>query len=173
MDANTQRVMTSSKNEHWPTPNVVLQPLRDHLGPILLDPCSNDKSIVRAVTEWTGPAAGGVDGLARGWQFNGLVYVNPPYGRKIVPWVKKCKDEGDIAKAAANGTEIVLLGPARTDTKWFQRLILPSADAVLLWEGRLKFEGAKDPAVFPSFVAYWGHRPLKFKVAFVGKGWFM
>jgi len=42
---------------------------------------------------------------------------------------------------------------------------------VILWEGRLKFEGAKDPAVFPSFLAYWGHRPTKFKVAFVGKGW--
>jgi len=145
--------------------------MRQHLGPILLDPCSNPGSIVQAARSFCGPIAGDLDGLAETWQYNGLVYVNPPYGRKIKPWIKKCSDEGALAKKAQNGTEIVLLGPARTDTKWFQRIILPTADAVILWEGRLKFEGAKDPAVFPSFLAYWGHRPTKFKVAFVGKGW--
>jgi len=173
MDERTRKIMTSSKNEHWNSPSVILDPLDQHLGPILLDPCSNGSSIVKAVTEWHGPAAGGVDGLTQSWQVSGLVYVNPPYGRKIRPWIQKCVDEAGLAKAASNDTEIVLLGPARTDTKWFQRLILPSADSVLLWEGRLTFAGAKDPAVFPSFLAYWGHRPLKFKVAFVGKGWYV
>lgn len=171
MNKNTLKVMTSSKNEHWCTPNTILQPLRDHLGPILLDPCSNPGSIVGAQTAYCGPLAGDLDGLEQTWQFNGLVYVNPPYGRKIVPWIKKCSTEGQLAKQLGNGTEIVLLGPARTDTKWFQRVVLPTADAVILWEGRLKFEGAKDPAVFPSFLAYWGHRPTKFKIAYVGKGW--
>lgn len=171
MNKNTMRVMTSSANEHWCTPLTILKPLRDHLGPILLDPCSNPGSIVGAVTAYCGPIANDLDGLLESWQHNGLVYVNPPYGRKIVPWIKKCAEEGRIAKEQKNGTEIVLLGPARTDTKWFQRVVLPTADAVILWEGRLKFEGAKDPAVFPSFLAYWGHRPTKFKVAYVGKGW--
>ena len=177
MNKNTLKVMTSSKNEHWCTPNVILQPLRDHLGPILLDPCSNPGSIVGAQRSFCGPLAGDLDGLVESWQVNGLVYVNPPYGRKIVPWIKKCAAEAAITKSLAltrtgnPNTEIVLLGPARTDTKWFQRVVLPTADAVILWEGRLKFEGAKDPAVFPSFLAYWGHRPTKFKVAYVGKGW--
>lgn len=171
MDANTHRVMTSSANEHWPTPRTILDPIRAHMGTIALDPCSNKNSIVGATVEWFGPAENDVDGLAQSWQVNGLVYVNPPYGRKIGPWIRKCAEEGRLAKQAQNGTEIILLGPARTDTKWFQRIVLPSADSVILWEGRLKFEGAKAPAVFPSFLAYWGHRPTKFKIAFVGKGW--
>ena len=171
MDEHTRKVMTSSANEHWPTPEPILAPIRDRLGPILLDPCSNANSMVGAKIEWRGPEAGDVDGLGQSWQVNGMVYVNPPYGRKIGPWIKKCAEEGRLAKQAQNGTEIILLGPARTDTKWFQRIVLPSADSVILWEGRLKFLGAKDPAVFPSFLAYWGHRPTEFKIAFVGKGW--
>lgn len=171
MNNNTLQVMTSSKNEHWNTPLVILDPLRQHLGPIILDPCSNKGSLVGAKVQWCGPEAGDTDGLAESWQHNGLVYVNPPYGRKIKPWVKKCADQGALAKSLKNGTEIVLLGPSRTDTKWFQRMVLPTADAVILWEGRLKFVGATAPAVFPSFLAYWGHRPTKFKIAYVGKGW--
>lgn len=171
MNKNTLKVMTSSSNEHWCTPNVILQPLRDHLGPILLDPCSNSGSIVGAAKTFCGPIVGDLDGLAEAWQVNGLVYVNPPYGRKIAPWIKKCAAEAALSRTLGTDNEIVLLGPSRTDTKWFQRVVLPTADVVILWEGRLKFEGAKDPAVFPSFLAYWGHRPLKFKIAYVGKGW--
>lgn len=171
MDEHTRKIMTSSANEHWPTPLTILDPIRTRMGPILLDPCSNKNSIVHAATEWFGPAEGHVDGLAQTWQVGGIVYVNPPYGRKIGPWIKKCAEEGRLAKQTKNMTEIILLGPARTDTKWFQRVVLPSADSVILWEGRLKFEGAKAPAVFPSFLAYWGHRPTDFKIAFVGKGW--
>lgn len=171
MNNNTLQVMTSSKNEHWNTPLVILDPIKQYLGPILLDPCSNAGSLVGATTEYFGPDAGGVDGLAQSWQFNGVVYVNPPYGRKIAPWIRKAAAEGKEAKDKANNTEIILLGPARTDTKWFQKVVLPTADAVILWEGRLKFVGATAPAVFPSFLAYWGHRPTKFKIAYVGKGW--
>lgn len=171
MNKKTLAVMTSSANEHWNTPATVLDPIKHHLGPIVLDPCSNAGSLVGAAIEWIGPEAGGIDGLTQSWQVGGVTFVNPPYGRKIGPWVRKCMTEGQLAKQAGNNTEILLLGPARTDTKWFQRVILPSADSVILWEGRLKFEGAKAPAVFPSFIAYWGHRPIQFKIAFVGKGW--
>lgn len=171
MDDHTRKIMTSSANEHWPTPLNILDPIRSRFGQVALDPCSNKNSIVEAKVAWRGPLEGDVDGLAQSWQVGGLVYVNPPYGRKIKPWIVKCAEEGRLAKVAKNDTEIILLGPARTDTKWFQRDILPSADSVILLEGRLKFVGAKDPAVFPSFIAYWGHRPTDFKIAFVGRGW--
>lgn len=176
MDKNTLRIMTSSNNEHWNTPNTILAPIKNRLGPIALDPCSNAGSIVSAKTAWYGPGLNSPDGLVHdglleSWQAGGIVYVNPPYGRKITPWVKKCAAEGALAKELRQGTEIILLGPSRTDVKWFQRFVLPTADSVILWEGRLKFEGAKAPAVFPSFIAYWGHRPIDFKIAFVGKGW--
>lgn len=171
MDENTLKTLLSSANEHWPTPATILDPIRTRMGPIILDPCSNENSIVNAKIEWRGPIANDVDGLAQSWQVGGIVYVNPPYGRKISPWIKKCAAEGLEAKKLKNNTEIILLGPARTDTKWFQRIVLPSADSTILLEGRLKFEGAKNPAVFPSFISYWGHRPIQFKVAFVAMGW--
>lgn len=171
MDEHTLTVLTSSKNEHWPSPKTILDPIKARFGQIFLDPCSNAQSIVGAVTEWRGPLEGDVDGLAQSWQVGGLVYVNPPYGRKISPWIKKCAAEGQRARDLDNGTEIILLGPARTDTKWFQEVVLPSATSTILLAGRLKFLGAKDPAVFPSFLAYWGHRPVDFKIAFIGRGW--
>lgn len=178
MDKNTHRIMVSSANEHWPSPQTILGPIKSRLGQIHLDPCSNPDSIVGAKHNFYGPPSekfpnlpNNKDGLLETWQVGGIVYVNPPYGRKIGPWIKKCSTEGALAKELKQGTEIILLGPARTDTKWFQRFVLPTADSVILWEGRLKFEGAKAPAVFPSFIAYWGHRPIDFKIAFVGKGW--
>ena len=170
-DSNTMRVLTSSANEHWPTPRTIIDPLVKRFGQIALDPCSNAESIVNAKVNWYGPAHNDVDGLAQSWQYPGLVFVNPPYGRKIVSWVRKCAQEAEIAKRTNSGTEIVLLGPSRTDTKWFQRTIFPSADAVIFWEGRLTFLNAPAPAPIPSFLAYWGPNPLKFKLAFVGKGW--
>lgn len=168
MDEKVQKVLMSSDNEHWNTPDDVLTPIREHLGPIVLDPCSNPFSKVRAKTEFFGPP--GKDGLAESWQAGGVVYVNPPYGRKIVHWVDKAVLEGEASKILASGTEIVMLVPARTDTVWFHK-ILATANTVLLWKGRLTFLGAPHGAPFPSAIAYWGHRPTKFKVAFVDKGW--
>lgn len=176
MNKQTMGIMTSSANEHWCTPRTILDPIQNHLGPIELDPCSNKLSIVGAAIDFYGPAVPSPDGLCHdglleSWQCKGLVYVNPPYGRKIKPWIAKCKSEGAISRTLRNNTEIVLLGPARTDTVYFQDILLPSADSVILLKGRLTFVGAPAPAVFPSFIAYWGYRPTKFKVAFVGKGW--
>lgn len=172
MDDNTQRIMLSSANEHWNSPRVIVDPLHKHWGNVELDPCSNPGSIVNASHSYCGPGID-VDGLQASWQMGGLVYVNPPYGRKIKPWIIKCRDEGESARLLNTGTEIILLGPARTDTKFFQKIVLPTADSVLLWEGRLTFGGAPAPAVFPSFLAYWGHNKAKFKLAYVGKGWFI
>lgn len=169
MDEKTRKAMVSSKNEHWNTPESVLLPLRS-MGPVLLDPCSNSSSIVNARTAYDGVTA---DGLTLSWQCGGLVYVNPPYGRKLKLWVKKCVNEAAIARENNNNTEIVMLGPARTDTQVFQSSILPTAGSVLLWAGRITFLGAKAPSVFPSFLAYWGPNPAKFKIAFLGKGWFI
>ena len=46
---------------------------------------------------------------------------------------------------------LVMLVPARTDTKRFHKYILPYAEIRFL-KGRLTFVGAKDPAPFPNMV---------------------
>ena len=172
MRKETLDILMSSKNEHWNTPAEVLAPIHQTFGGIDLDPCSNDNSRVSAKTSYRGPTVD-VDGLTASWQTNGLVFVNPPYGRKMKPWIQKCADEAKKSKDLGNRTEIILLGPARTDTNFFQKIVCPTADKVLFWEGRITFLGAEDPAPFPSFLSYWGHRPDKFMIAFLGKGWFM
>ena len=53
------------------------------------------------------------------------VFCNPPYGKEMYKWVEKCYFEG-----RKEHTTVVLLIPARTDTKYFhdfqtQQQLLP------------------------------------------------
>ena len=140
--------------EDWGTPQIVIDVLAP-LGVIGLDPCGGSQSIVPAAQVLSDQF--GADGLAVSWSGCGLVYVNPPYGRKIGPWVDKMITE------AKRGVEIVALVPGRVDTRWFGRLLDASA-VVALWRGRLTFLGAPDPAKFPSVVAYLGTKPERVKL---------
>lgn len=51
------------------------------------------------------------------------VFCNPPYGRAIAQWVRKCSME-----ASRKDTVVVMLLPARTDTRWWHRYILNRAE---------------------------------------------
>ena len=85
------------------------------------------------------------NGLKKEW--NGIVWCNPPYGRKETGmWVKKAYEE-----YTRGCKTIVMLLPARTDTKWFHEYIYGKAE-IRFVKGRLKFGGAKDAAPFPSMV---------------------
>jgi phage N-6-adenine-methyltransferase len=80
------------------------------------------------------------DGLTGAWM--GHIWCNPPYGRGIADWV---------ARAAQHPDLVVLLLPARTDTRWFHDLVLPIADVEFI-KGRLKYGNGKSPAPFPSMI---------------------
>ena len=56
-----------------------------------------------------------------------------------------------MQKAAESGCTVVMLLPARTDTKWFHEYIYGRAE-VRFVRGRLKFGGSKNSAPFPSMV---------------------
>ena len=89
------------------------------------------------------------DGLSQSWNRGGAVFCNPPYDREIGKWVKKAYDESQ------KGQTIVLLLPARTDTKYFHDYIYGKAEIRFL-RGRLRFTDedgkASDPAPFPSMI---------------------
>jgi site-specific DNA-methyltransferase (adenine-specific) len=88
------------------------------------------------------------DGLAQGWA--GLrCWCNPPYGREISKWVQK---------AAGSNALVVMLLPARTDTRWFHDHIYGKAEVRFL-KGRLRFVGARHPAPFPSMVVVFRPKP--------------
>ena len=74
------------------------------------------------------------------------MFCNPPYGKEISDWVQKCYEEGH-----KENTLVVMLIPARTDTKYFHDYILHRAEVRFI-RGRLKFGGASTGAQFPSML---------------------
>lgn len=87
------------------------------------------------------------DGLKQSWE-NEIVFCNPPYGRELPKWVEKCYDE-----AKDNNALVVMLIPARTDTKYFHKFIYKKRNvSVEFLKGRLKFGNEKNSAPFPSMV---------------------
>lgn len=132
-------VMFSSASDQWATPQWLFDDFNAEFG-FTLDACalpSNAKCAKYFTPE--------VDGLVQDWSGE-VVWCNPPYGREIGKWVKKCAEE-----SKKNNTTVVALLPARTDTKWFHEYIYRRAEVVFL-RGRLKFGDAKNSAPFPSMI---------------------
>jgi len=135
-------------NQRQLTPPYVLEPVRDSLGSIALDPCTEPDNPCGAERFYTPPQ----DGAELPWDA-GRIYVNPPYGKARERWVRRCVD------AAAAGSSVVLLIPAHTDTRIFH-LALDSADVVLFIRGRVKFgivrqNGRQEAASHPSALIGW------------------
>lgn len=82
------------------------------------------------------------DGLHENW--NGNIYVNPPYSG-IEPFIKKGIEE--IQKG--NAKKCVYLIPIRSDTKYWSDLIMNYACEIRFVKGRLNFNESKSPAPFP------------------------
>lgn len=133
-------VMFSSKSGNWATPQDFFDKLNEEFR-FTLDPCADDRNhkCEKYYTE-------AQDGLKQDWSGE-RVFCNPPYGRDVPKWVRKCFEE------VYNGTcrVAVLLLHARTDTKWFHDYIYRRAE-VRFVRGRLKFGDMKQPAPFPSMV---------------------
>ncbi|MBP3406743.1 MAG: adenine methyltransferase [Kiritimatiellae bacterium] len=83
------------------------------------------------------------NGLDQEWR--GVCWMNPPYGRDIVNWVRKAYES-----AQKWGTTVVCLVPARTDTAWWHDYCMKGEYRFV--RGRLKFGGCKNSAPFPSAV---------------------
>ena len=75
------------------------------------------------------------------------VFCNPPYGRAIAAWVRKCSEE-----AAKPDTLVVMLIPARTDTAYFHDYIYHKAREIRFIRGRLHFNESRSGAPFPSMI---------------------
>lgn len=120
------KLMFSSEKDDWETP----QDFFDYLNTIYnftLDAAASDNNhkCDRYFTKET-------NGLEQEW--DNSTYCNPPYGREIGKWVKKGYEE------SLKGKTIVMLLPARTDTRWFHEYILGKAEIIFV-KGRLKFGG--------------------------------
>jgi len=137
---NMNTLMSSVKMD-WETPKDFFNKL-DQEFHFTLDPCCSfeNKKCDKFYTEQD-------NGLIQNWGGE-VVFVNPPYGREIKLWVKKCFEERNNAKL------IVMLIPARTDTNYFHEFIYGKAEIRFI-KGRLKFVGnqkGSGSAPFPSML---------------------
>lgn len=133
------KVMYSSKTDNWATPQDFYDKLDSEFH-FTLDPCA-DKNNHKCKKYYTKED----DGLLQDWGGE-IVFCNPPYGRQISKWVEKCFNESRKDK-----TIVVMLIPARTDTKYFHQYIYNKAE-IRFVKGRLKFGDSKANAPFPSMV---------------------
>ena len=133
-------VMFSSATDNWATPQDFFDKLNDEFH-FTLDVCA-DENNHKCEHYYTKE----IDGLRRPWI--GTIWCNPPYGRKIGEWVRRAYLSSNIGSAT-----VVMLLPARTDTRWFHDYIYNKPNTEIRFiKGRLKFGGCKNSAPFPSMV---------------------
>lgn len=109
------------------TPSYALEPIRNLLGGIDLDPCTEPDNPTGAAQFYCLPD----DGAALPWEA-ARIFCNPPYGEARERWVRRC------AKAAVDGKQVVLLVPAHTETRIFQEALY-GCQTVLFFQARLRF----------------------------------
>lgn len=130
------------ETDEWLTPPEIIR----SLGDFDLDPCAPAKRPWEmAKKHYALPQ----NGLALPWE--GRVWLNPPYGRRIGRWMKK------MARYA-NGISLIF---ARTEVVFWHKWVWPYASSMLFIEGRLHFytvEGVKAPnnAGAPSVLIAYG-----------------
>ena len=143
-----------SGKSDWETPDDLMAVLRAEFtetGHFSFDAAANHEN--RKEHIYCGPGGSGAascispDGLSAKWY--GQVYCNPPYGRDIGKWVKKCWHEVDCGNAEL----VVALLPVATDTAWWW--FVAGATEVRFLKGRVTFVGAAGPAPFASAIVVW------------------
>jgi hypothetical protein len=108
------------------TPGYVLEPIRELLGGIGLDPCTEADNPTQASVFYCPPA----DGCELAWDAT-TVFCNPPYGEVKDRWVDRCIVEG-------RRRSVVLLIPAHPETRIFQRALRVCSSVVFV-KARLRF----------------------------------
>lgn len=124
-EEHVMRVMSSSKLMTWPTPQEWFDYLNLEFG-FTLDPCC-EHDTAKCEKHYT-PAE---DGLAQSWR-DERVFMNPPYGREIGPWMRKAYEE-----ARDHGALVVCFVPARVDTNWWHTYAAKASE-VRFPKGRAK-----------------------------------
>jgi hypothetical protein len=147
------------------TPAKYIEAAREVLGRIDLDPASSKQAqkVVKARKMFTARE----DGLEQEW--NGNIWLNPPYHRELGPaFIKKLLEE----IAAGRTKEAILLNNNGTDTDWFKDAA-PICASVCFTVGRVKFLQPNGVAVLPTqgqAFFYFGRRVSKFEGVFCSIG---
>lgn len=104
----------------WLTPPTIITAL----GPFDLDPCAQKERVFETANFYFSKED---DGLTKEW--NGFVWMNPPYGSECSKWLEKLSNHN-------NGIALIF---ARTETKSFQKFVWEKASSLLFIYNRLTF----------------------------------
>lgn len=134
------KALFTSYSDEYSTPNNLFHQLDEEFK-FSLDPCA---SIYNHKCPLFFTKAD--NGLGKDWGFH-KVFVNPPYS-KVKEWTKKCFE------AAEKGALVVALLPVRSDTSYWHEWVMQASEIRLI-KGRVRFEGTKNSAPFPSCIVIW------------------
>lgn len=146
------KLSKSSKSTEYGTPIEFFKQL-NKIFEFKLDPCTTKDNPLGTKVYYTKDDI--IDnGISAPWNYN--TFINPPFGKDVKNWILKMNDE-----ARVYGTNVyVMLLPARTDTKWFQELIMTrcrEGGRIYFIKGRLKFvnpvlNGKSEPHIIGSML---------------------
>lgn len=129
----------SSETDLWSTPDDFYQKYNKIFN-FGLDVCAN-KENSKCNNYFTEEQ----NGLLQDWSGYGNIWCNPPYGRGIGKWLQKAYECNEL---------VVMLVPARTDTKWWHDYA--TNGHITFIKGRLKFGNSKENAPFPNAIIIFG-----------------
>ncbi len=158
MNLSYKAIMTSDKQD-WETPQELFDNLNNEFD-FELDAFASDKNAKckHFFTERD-------DSFQQDWTKYKSIFINPPYTSKVQDEV--LKKINDTISSNWRGV-IVLLIPARTDTKRWHDYIFNKADDIRFIKGRLRFEVDGIPrgsSTFPSAVIVYDLRNKEEEVA--------
>lgn len=130
-------IMFSTGTEHWSTPIDLFDELNKEFK-FTVDVCADTTNY--KVKRYYNKKQ---DGLSKSWDGE-VAWCNPPYS-ECSEWARKAYESKNCT--------VVMLVPARVDTRWFHDFIYNKSNVSYRFiKGRLKFSGSKNSAPFPSMI---------------------
>lgn len=156
MNKSTREVMHSSDRQDWRTPKAFFESL-NAIYKFDLDGAARSDNALCA--DFVSPAS---DALTYIPSRPRTIWLNPPYGRGITDRFAR-----QAQVWCEKGSTVVMLLPARTDTKMWHEVIERGVEegwaTYKFVKGRLHFDDGKDPAPFPSVVVVFSNsEPMQY-----------
>ena len=142
MDTRQQKNPQVSTDE-WYTPKWII----DQLGPFDLDPCAAVNPPYETARTTYNKLQ---NGLVQPWPTDAVVWLNPPYSRKLL--------NAFVEKLAEHDNGIAIL-VNRQDNLLFQNVIFPRAKSMIFMRNRVKFmrpDGSTGNPFFGSCLVAFG-----------------
>ena len=128
----------------YETPNEIFAPLQKEFG-ITIDVCAsreNSKcSRFYSISE---------NAFKQKWE--GVCWMNPPFGREMKKWVKKAYE------SAKDGAVVICLLPARTNTNWWHDYCMRGE--IRFIRGEVKFVGCKNGLWMPMAIVIFSQQRI-------------